>query len=84
MVHSFFILHPPLHCSKQISDLQKSMEESISSHVIASMKAQLHDALQENKKNLPMMVAKTLEDQDGLSKSGGAIPKGISYFLFQK
>ena len=64
--------------SKQLSELQKSMEDSLSSHVIASMKAQLHDALQENKKNMPMMVAKAIEDQEGLSKGSTAVvPKGM-------
>ena len=54
------------------------MEDSLSSHVIASMKAQLHDALQENKKNMPMMVAKAIEDQEGLTKGSAAVvPKGM-------
>ena len=54
------------------------MEDSISSHVLASMKAQLHDALQENKKNMPMMVARAIEDQEGSSKgTSTVIPKGM-------
>ena len=69
--------------SKQISELQKSMEDSISSHVIASMKAQLHDALQENKKNMPMMVAKAMEDQEGFSKGTAPVPKGMIWLYFR-
>ncbi len=63
--------------SKQLNDLQKNVEDSITSHVIASMKAQLHDAMTENKKNMPSMVAKVLEDQNDGPRIGSGVPKGI-------
>ena len=53
------------------------MEDSISSHVIASMKAQLHDAMQENKKQIPVMVTEAMEEQEGFSRSTTSVSKGM-------